>query len=50
MEAVEEKEITELILVVKKMDRTGLTILKSQADALARYEELKRQEKSRAAG
>lgn len=42
---VEKNELTELVLIAKNLDKRGLTILKSQANILLSYEQLKREEK-----
>lgn len=39
---VEKNELTELVLIAKNLDMKGLVILKSQANALLSYEELKK--------
>ncbi len=42
----EEKELVEFIVMVRDLDEVGIALLRSNAEILARYEELKREEKA----
>lgn len=41
-----EQELVEFIMMVQKLDEVGLALLRSNAEMLASYEELKRKEKA----
>lgn len=43
MEKAEMTELVEFIMTVQKLDKAGLALLRSNAEMLARYEELKRE-------